>query len=183
MLGTITFPRLTFEIMYQNGIKPFIQGAESGNYRQSYKGFKTMLMAMAGSRAARWLLYAITGRVAYGIADTIFRYTPPAPGLSKVQQMFDDVNGTLRRAQQNDEPIPKTAGIILGQVSGQLEMFIPFCDIALDYYETQNDVYGVRLYSLLKKDARSAWKLQTGSKFSEASRSDNERIQHMFWGG
>ena len=182
-IGLMTFPRGTAEIMYQNGIKPFVQGYNSGNYRQSYKGLKTIMMSIFGSRAARWLLYGLTGRTAYGVFDTIFRYTPVAPGAARVQQMFDDVSGILYLADENEKDIPETADAIMGAVSYQLELFIPFCDIALDYYETQNDVYGVRLYSLLKKKARQQYKNETGKKFREADRDYHEKIQHMFWGG
>ncbi len=182
-IGLMTFPRGTAEILYQNGVKPFVQGFNSGNYRQSYKGLRTIIMSIFGSRAARWLLYGLTGRTAYGIFDTIFRYTPVAPGAARVQQMFDDVSGILYMADEHEKDIPETVDAIMGAVSYQLELFIPFCDVALDYYETTNDVYGVRLYSLLKKKALQQYKNETGKKFREADRDYHERIQHMFWGG
>ncbi len=182
-IGLMTFPRGTAEIMYQNGIKPFVQGFNSGNYRQSYKGLKTIMMSIFGSRAARWLLYGLTGRTAYGVFDTIFRYTPVAPGAARVQQMFDDVSGILYMAEEHDRSLPDTADAIMGAVSYQLELFIPFCDVALDHYETTNDVYGVRLYSLLKKKALQQYKDETGKVFRSADRDYHEKIQHMFWGG
>ena len=182
-LGLATFPRGTFEIMYQNGIKPFVQGFQSGNYQQSYKGLKAMTMAIFGSRAARWLLYGVTGRVAYGIFDTVFRYTPVAPGPAQVQDLFDDVSNAMWQAQENDKPVEAVADSIMAAASNRLELFIPFCDVALDYYETHNDVYGVRLYALLKKKVRAAYFQETGEKFREADRTYHEKIQHMFWSG
>lgn len=182
-LGLMTFPRLTFELLYQNGWKPFVQGFESGNYKQSYKGLKAILMTMFGSRVARWSLYTITGKKAYDLFDTIFRYTPVAPGAARIRDMFDEVSNILYYADENDKDIPETADAIMGAVSHQFELFIPFCDVALDYYETTEDVYGVRLYSLLKKKALQQYKNETGRKFRDADRDYHERIQHMFWGG
>lgn len=183
VMGLATFPRGTFEIMYQNGFKPFVQGFESGNYRQSYEGLKTIIMGIFGSRMARWMLYAVTGRVAYGVFDTVTRYAPVAPGPRRIQELFDTINNIQWRAQEQGYDIAKTSDMIMAAVTYQSELFIPFCDVALDYYEYQNDVHGVRLYSLLKKKALQRFKDETGKAFRPASRDSNERIQHLFWGG
>ncbi len=183
LIGLATFPRGTFEIMYQNGIKPFIQGFETGNYQQSYKGLKAIIGGIFGSRAARWLLYGITGRIAYGVFDTVTRYTPVAPGAARLQELFDDVSNAMWQAQEYDKSIAETADDMMAVATGQLELFIPFCDVALDYYETKNDVYGVRLYSLLKRNVRQQYLDETGKRFRAADRAYHERVQHLFWGG
>jgi len=183
LVGLATYPKGVFEIMYQNGIKPFMQGFTSRNYEQSYKGLKTITMAIFGSRVARWLLYGITGRIAYGIFDTVFRYTPVAPGAARLQELFDDVSNAMWQAQEYDKSIAETADDMMAAATGQLELFIPFCDVALDYYETKNDVYGVRLYSLLKRRVREQYLEETGKRFRAADRDYHERIQHLFWGG
>lgn len=182
-IGLMTFPRGTFEIMYQNGVKASIQGFQTKNYKQAYKGAKTVIFAMAGSRAARGLLYGITGRVAYGIFDTVFRYTPVTPGAARVKQMADDVSSIMWKAQEDNWPVKKTAGAMLAAGTAQLELFIPFCDVYLDYYETRNDEYGVRLFSLLKEKSRKQYWDETGKRFRTADRDYQEKLQHLLWGG
>lgn len=182
-IGLATFPRLTFEIMYQNGLKPFTQGYESGNYRQSYEGLKTMMMGVVGSRAARWMLAATTGRLAYGIFDTVFRYTPVAPGPRRMQELADVVNETLWRADEQGLDVTKTADAIIGATVYQTELLIPLCDVMIDALEARDDVQGVRLYDLIKNKALERFYDETGKEFRPASRDTMEMYHHLFWGG
>ncbi len=182
-IGLMTFPRGTFEIMYQNGYKPFVQGFESGNYKQSAKGFKTITAGIIGSRVARWMLYGVTGRVAYGIFDTIGQYSPMSPGVRRITDMFDATNEAIYMSEKNDEDIPTTVDRVLNQVTYQAELFIPMCDVLIDRYEAQNNVYGVRLYSLMKKKAVQRYRDEEGKKYRPASRDTLEQLQHIFWGG
>lgn len=182
--GLLTFPRGTFEIMYQNGYKPFVQGFESGNYKQSYEGFKTILITTIMSRAARRLLFAVTGvSGAYGVFDTVFRYSPLAPGIKRIADLFDATSDAIYLAEKNNEDIPTTVDRVLSQVVYQAELFIPMCDVLINRYKAQNDVYGVRLYSLLKKKAVQRYRDEEGKVFRKADRSTTEKYQMLIWGG
>ncbi len=183
LLGLMTFPRLTFEILYQNGAKPFVQGFQTGNYKQSYAGLKVIISTFIGAAAATWSLDKITGKKAYDIPETIARYAPLNPGVNKIKEMFDDVNQIIYYASENDKGIPEIAAAIVTSTLSNLELLIPFSDEGVAYYEAKEDKYGVTLYKLIRKQALKAYKNETGKDFREADRDYHERVHHLFWGG
>lgn len=182
-MGLVTFPRGVFELMYQNGVRPVVRGIQSGNGRMVYEGLKTIAYLYAGSSVAKYLLYDLTGKSAYGLWSTILAYGPLGPGPGKIVDFFDDVHKVIWRAEKGDWTIARTADAIVTVGSRQLEMFLPLCDTYINGYESLKDKRGVTLWRLVKKGALSKWERKHGKPFRQSNREFIENVQHMIWGG
>lgn len=182
-IGLVTYPRLVWEIIYQNGAKPFAQGVQAGNYRMMYRGMTGMIAMIVGSAIAKKILWEVAGRHAYGVIETLTRYTPLNPGVSKMVELLDKANEIAWRAEAEGTPILKVADRIVAASMMELEICIPLCDVYLNYYETRHDVRGVRLWSLVKKKALKAYTDKEGRAFPKAKRRTMEKWQHMIFGG
>jgi len=182
-VGLIAFPRGVYEILTRNGIRPFLSGIQDGNYNRAYQGLVTILSLMAGSWLAERLIKLITGKGAYDLWDTIVRYTPLAPGAAKAKELFDDVGSVWYRAEKNDWPVQKTADRLIAVSSKQLDMFLPLADVYINYYETQNNKYGVDVWTLVKAKITGKSKGKTRKLFKTNKRDSVEAWQHMIFGG
>jgi hypothetical protein len=144
---------------------------------------RTILVGIAGSRATRYLLAAATGRAAYGIFDTIFRFAPLSPGPRKAIEAFDTVNEITWQAHEGGLSIRKTVDAIMKNTTYQAEMLVPWCDIMLTRAEANNDDYGRRLYPALKDAYKKQFYDSTGTVYKDANRTTLEYWQHIIWGG
>lgn len=186
--GLMVFAEGNYEIYYQNGVKPFVQGIQSRNWLQAYDGLKTITKATIGSRMAHYTLFYLTGRHAYGafaeaVPDSLTRYTPISPGPARITDLFDNVSEIMRRSQEEDRPLLKTAEAMAAVGSYQLELFIPLCDVMIDIQETMNDDYGRRLWSVTKNKVLEKYYYKKGRKFNRANRDYWMKVQHLFYGG
>lgn len=182
-LGLTVYPRGFYELAYQNSVKPLFQGMRTGNYRQAWQGLLGLLFLYVGADVARRIIEKITGKTAYGFLQNLTQYRPLGPGFGKIKDLMDDWSGIRYRGEQNGWTPQRTAEQLVSAASASLEMFIPFSDVMINIYETNNNVYGVRLYRLAKKMAMDEYGKKHGTKFRTTDRDMWEKIQHIVFGG
>ncbi len=182
-MGLMTFPRGTFEIAYQNAVKPLCQGIATGSGNQIYQSLVALMALWLGSWMARRLLHKLTGRLAYDPIETVVRYTPLSPGAARINELFNDISSVLYRSEQQDWSVGQTVDALMGIGVNNLAFFIPACDTCINYYEVKKDVRGVRLWRLVKKEALAKYLKDTGKPFRKADREWQENIQHVIFGG
>ncbi len=182
-LGLTVYPRGFFELSYQNSIKPMFQGIRIGNGRMFYQGLIGLIFLYAGADVARRLIQKIAGKKAYGFWSNLTQYRPLGPGFGKIKDLMDDWSGIKYRAEENGWNWKRTGEALFSAGSASVEMFIPYCDVMINIYETNNDVYGVRAFRLAKKMAMDKYSKKKGKKFRTADRDTMEKFQHLVFGG
>lgn len=182
-VGLVTYPRGYIEIAYQNAVKPLLQGVATKNVNQAAQGATALAWLFIGASAAKWIVKAITGRDAYDPLDTATRYTPIAPGVSNLKETWDTVQEIQSRADNNNWSVAETANALGSVLTGQLEHFIIGSDVYLNIYEANNDVRGVRVWTLVKKQLTDEYSRLHGKPFKKASRDTVESTRHIIFGG
>ena len=186
--GLTVYPRGFLELAYQNSVKPFYQGMQTGNHRMAWQGLVGLMMLLIGTEAAKRLVEKITGKSAYGILGNLFQYGPGGPGLGKLQDFFDHLQNMKYTIEGLDDDAPISDTLVKGlmKIGGELgELFIPVCTAYINHYENSENVYGVRLWSLVKKEFIDKYggAYVHGRKFRETDRTFMEKIQHQIYGG
>lgn len=183
LIGLAVYPRGVFELAYQNGTKPMVEGMTTGNWRQAYDGAKSISLLFAMSALTGKIIKETVGKSAYGLVSTLFHYSPLNPGVGKIKDLFDNINDIQYQSNTEGWSLQQTANAILSVGGSNLEFLIPAADIYIDIYESTNDARGVSLWKLVKKKAEPAYMRRFGKKFTKADRSNYEAIMHVLTGG
>ncbi len=183
IIGLLTYPRGVFELTYQNSVKPLAQGIRTGDGRKIWQGVVSLALLYIGAELAKEIVKKITGKTAYGFLELLTHYTPFDPGASKIAEFASKISQIQWRAEQGNLSIRKTADNIAAALMQELELFLVFSDAYLNYYEAANDKRGVRLWSLLKKEALAKYVKDNGRPFKNTNRDFIEKIQHVVYGG
>jgi len=184
--GLIVYPRGYVEIAYQNAVKPFFQGMKTQNYRMAWQGLIGIATLYAGADIARRLIEKITGKSAYGLVSSLLQYGPGGPGFGKVQDFFDGLQNIGYSIGQLDGDKKKTDIVVSGlmKLAGDLgELFIPISTLYINHYESSNNVYGARAWSIARKKYMDEYGDTYGKKFRTTDRTMLEKIQHDLFGG
>lgn len=178
-VGLMVYPRGVYNLAMENSIKPLYRGITRGNYGMAARGLGNLVALYIGAALARRALYKLTGREAYGLTHTIFGYTPMSPGVSWMQERLNDFSWTIQENGLSAATAEEAANI-----GGDMaEFLIPFCDIAIDMYEAENDVRGVTFWNLTKKKLKQKYYMRTGKRYRKSRRDDWERISHILFSG
>jgi len=182
ILGLVTYTRGVIEQGWYGGVKPIIEGVQTKSGNKVWQGVQSLIGLAAGMSAAKWLITTIAGRVAYGLLQTPFGYTPLSPGLSKLASLAWRVSQVLRGADDDDKTPDDTADALIKAFSDEAEMFIPMVSFYINYYESRNDVSGVKLWTLVRGKLIQQKKAKPAS-FRRFDRSGVEAWQHIIFGG
>lgn len=179
LVGLMVYPRGVFNLAWQNSIKPLHSGIVTGNYGKAYRGLANLIALYVGASLARRLLYKVAGKEAYGLVQTIFSYSPLAPGPA---WLFERVNNFSWVVQEKGMSLAtlNEAAKIGGDIT---EFLIPACDAYIDYYESQKDVKGVNFWNLMKKRLMKMYFHKTGKKYSRTDRDMWQKIAHVLFSG
>jgi len=180
--GIITYPRGKFEILYRTGIKPFVDGIQKGNVDQAYQGIKTIAAFLAGIYLADESLERITGRGAYGWATAFFQYAPLAPGVSTVHEAFREFSRIQYQAAEYNWPVERQIAAYAGLTGQQIEMFVPYAEAMVTYYEVAEDTKNVTLWKIIKEEVLKDYFDKHGRPLPRAKRDTVEKWKHAFFG-
>ena len=176
LTGLYNWPRGLVEATYYNGVKPFVVGLHTKNFRMAFSGLTSMTKLLGGMFAARELLKKILGKKdeygAYDTLNTVFGYSPGSAGLNLAMSIFDDFKRAHDYARDGD--IDKAFFTLVDRAAYHL----PLVADVINAYEANNDRRGVKamrlLYSKLAKSAKEPGK--------SARRTAVEKWQHVLFG-
>jgi len=180
LTGLMVYPRGVYQILKYNGVLPMLDAAKTGDVRQGYEGFKNILALFFMSWIAKRWIKKITGKDAYGVIETMLSYTPLDPGFGKIKETFDNVSEIHYRGAQQGWSIEKTAGLMLRELAWIAEFIWFPLEMFTKFYEATNDVYGVRLWSLLARKYSEKYK---DKKYKQYQRSSWKAFIHALLGG
>uniref|UniRef100_A0A6H1ZPI6 Uncharacterized protein n=1 Tax=viral metagenome TaxID=1070528 RepID=A0A6H1ZPI6_9ZZZZ len=179
--GLITYQRGVVELTWQNSIKPMLEGWQSKNYSKAYQGFAGLVGLIIGMAAASKIVWEVAGKKAYTLLSTL--WTPLAPGLGKVKDVADDISSLVYQYSQSKLTEKQVIDRATALAVNNTEFFLIGCDAMINYYENNNNVRGVRLWRLAKKEVLSKYFNVKDFNFPKANRSFHEKIQHQLFGG
>jgi hypothetical protein len=169
LLGLLVYPRGVFNLSYENGALPLVQGIKTGDWNKAYQALGSLLTLVIFSGIAREVLKAVTGKDSYGIPS----YTPIDPGVSFLANMVDGANQARKHG-------PSAVANVLAK---NLEFAIPLADEFTNIYESQNDKAGVRFWQLVKIQLNHKYERKYKKKWRKTNRSDWEKISHVLFSG
>ena len=105
------------------------------------------------------------------------------PGVSKVVDLFDQIGRIAYRRSTDEITIKQAADQIVGVAANEIEFFIFAADVYVDLYEVQNDVQGVRLWSMVKKELLKEYFKKYKKHYVRNKRTNYEKIMHVLMGG
>lgn len=179
LVGLMVYPRGVFNLTWQNSIKPLYQGLTKGNYGKAYRGLSNLIALIIGAGLARRILYKLTGREAYGLMNTIFGYSPLAPGPSWIYEKLNEFSWVVQEKGMSAATVDE-----IGSTFGDLaEFIIPVCDAYINEYESENDVKGVTFWNLVKKEMNKQFFNRTGKRYSKTDRDTWQKIAHVLFSG
>ncbi len=179
LVGLMVYPRGVFNLAWQNSLKPMYEGIKTGNLGQAYRGLGNLVALYIGASLARRLLYKLTGREAYGLTQTIFGYSPLAPGPAWLIEKMNRFSWTVQEKGMSAATVNE-----IGSTMGDMaEFLIPFCDIAINRYEAKKDVRGVTFWNLMKKELMRKYYQRTGKRYTKTNRDDWQKIVHVLFSG
>lgn len=185
LFGLMTFPRGVINIAIKGGLEPIadmMHNPSNANARRAYDGFKTLIKLTAGTGLADMLSIGVVGVGAYSLFQLLFGPTLLSPGASKLYEVAHDNRMIIYQASQNGEPLHVTASKMVANAAGDLEMFIPFAEVAKRSYEVSENRDGVKLFTLAHKLAMEEYFNQHQKPFTYRDRELHEKLQYMFFG-
>jgi hypothetical protein len=181
-VGLITFPRIGAEILYQQGLKPMVEGTAEGDYKKAYQGLTTTLRFAIAAALVSSFFRRKLGREAYGPISTILHYTPFDPGASLIFDLTNDLQYTIDKMTDEGRSMKDIAKGVMAVLGGRFEMFFPLAQSYINYYEAKNDVKGVRLWRLILKTAEKQYQFKNRVKFPKEKRTRWEKAMHVLIG-
>jgi len=184
LIGLIVFPRTITNIAIKNGFEPIAKAYHDPsrrNLRGAYDGAMTLIKLVVGSTVADQIFYKVTGRHAYQLADML-TFNLGSPGLGKLTELMNSTSRIIQSNEQKEIAPQITALQVARNASNHLEMFIPLCEVMIRAYEDQNNVDGVKLWTLASHYAKNAWKEQYGQDFKPRNRTWYQKFIHETFG-
>jgi len=177
MLGLIVFPRGVFNIALKNGLEPMM----SKQPRRFWSGFKTILKLLAGTTIVDRLQKEISGKSMYDFLGILFGYSLLSPGASNIIQLFDETSQAAYQGNMQGKPPQETAARMAKIAAGQLETFIPLCDVMLDAYKAKKDYAHYHLWDIARQHAMNDYEKTFSKPFGYKDRSVIDKLRLMFF--
>lgn len=183
-LGLSTFNRGIFEMYWQNGVRPFLRGIKTNNYKMSYDGIVSMLKTathLALTSEAMKRTIGFRGPFAeYGPLSSAIITGPASLGTSILGGVMESITSVIQILQSDKEFNSKIDKI--GRLGSRIgEMFIPLCDVFINISRDANDKESVRLFDLVK-EAFTKYEIKGDESKKDYYRTTTEKFQDLLFG-
>lgn len=183
LMGLYQFPRGTSELVYTRGIKPMVQGWESGDMKQAFEGMMNLVKGTISSGAVKGLSKALWGMRTYGIVSEVLGgYQLLDPGTGTLMNVLDYTNEQW--SQYNTGKINKAqlADRVFEAWWKPFEIHcLPFVVEIENAYESAHDVAGVNIYRSVRNRIAKLTGLDE-RKYKKVERSLKEKTVHAILG-
>jgi len=183
LMGLYQFPRGTSELTYTRGIKPMIQGWESGDTKQAFAGMMNLVKGVISTGAVKGLSKALWGMRTYGIvSEALGGYQMLDPGTGTLMNVLEYTNDQW--SQYNTGKISK-AQLADRVFEGWWKPFevhcLPFVVEIENAYESAHDIAGVNIYRSVRNRIAKLTGLDE-RKYKKVERSLKEKTVHAILG-
>lgn len=183
LMGLYQFPRGTEELVYSRGIKPMVQGWESGDMKQAFAGMMNIVKGTISSGAVKGLSKALWGMRTYGvISEVLGGYQLLDPGTGTLMNVLDYTNEQW--SQYNTGKIGKAqlADRVFEAWWKPFEIHcLPFVVEIENAYESAHDVAGVNIYRSVRNRIAKLTGLDE-RKYKKVERTLKEKTVHAILG-
>ncbi len=181
LVGLYTFPRGYFELAYFNCVKPFVDGFSSGDYVKAWMGAKGLLKLLMSSSITGAFLGYTTGRRFYGVLQNS-TYSALDPATGTVVNTLEYIGRQVSYYSDGRQSLSETASNVLTHIGEIGETWtLPLVDLALDYYESKNDIAGVSVSKMVRNGILKAFGYKP-KEYTKAVRTGREKLLHILWG-